>query len=36
VTGELRPRRLEFDLGSGGAPIHVTTQNGGVRLQRAQ
>jgi DUF4097 and DUF4098 domain-containing protein YvlB len=34
MSGELVPRRLDFDLGSGGAPIHVSTQNGGVRVRR--
>ncbi|MGA2144493.1 MAG: DUF4097 family beta strand repeat-containing protein [Bryobacteraceae bacterium] len=35
VDGNLRPRRLEFDLGSGGPLIHITTGNGGVKLKRA-
>jgi hypothetical protein len=30
-----RPRRLDFSLGSGGAPIHITTGNGGIRLKNA-
>jgi len=34
VHGNLRPRNLEFDLGSGGPLIHVSTRNGGVRLHR--
>jgi len=36
VQGEVRPRKLEFDLGSGGPLIHITTGNGGVRLKRAE
>jgi hypothetical protein len=31
-----RPRRLDFSLGSGGAPIHITTGNGSIRLKRAE
>jgi hypothetical protein len=31
-----RTRRLDFNLGSGGAPIHVTTGNGSIRLKRAE
>ena len=36
VSGEVVPRQMEFDLGSGGAPIHISTRNGGVRLRRTQ
>jgi DUF4097 and DUF4098 domain-containing protein YvlB len=32
--GERRPRNLDFNVGSGGALIHLTTTNGGVHLQR--
>lgn len=31
-----RPRRLDFNVGSGGPLIHVTTGNGGVRFKRAE
>lgn len=31
-----RPRRLDFSLGTGGAPIHITTGNGSIRLKRAE
>jgi len=31
-----RPRRLDFNLGSGGPLIHITTTNGHVRLKRAE
>jgi hypothetical protein len=34
--GNVRPKQLDFDLGSGGAPIHITTRNGQVRLQRTE
>ena len=34
-TGDLkRLRNLDFNLGSGGPLIHVSTTNGGVKLQR--
>ena len=36
VQGDLRSRRLEFPVGAGGPPIHVTTRNGGVRFLRAE
>ncbi len=36
VQGRLDPRRLELTLGGGGAPIRVTTNNGGARLGRAE
>jgi DUF4097 and DUF4098 domain-containing protein YvlB len=35
VTGELRPRRLETNIGAGGPLLHLTTHNGGVSLKRA-
>jgi hypothetical protein len=34
VTGRLRPRTLDTNLGNGGPLIHVTTVNGGVHLNR--
>jgi len=36
VQGEVRPRRLDFNLGSGGALIHIATTNGHVTLKRAE
>jgi len=36
MQGDLTPRRLDFALGSGGPLIHVTTENGGVRLKRTE
>jgi hypothetical protein len=36
LNGNAKPRRLEFDLGSGGPLIHIATRNGGVRLKRAE
>jgi DUF4097 and DUF4098 domain-containing protein YvlB len=34
LHGNLKPRNLDFNVGSGGPLIHVTTTNGGVRLKR--
>ena len=34
VTGELRSRRLDTNIGSGGPLIHLTTHNGQVLLKR--
>src|SRR5215472_7555599 len=31
-----RARRLEFNVGAGGPPIHITTGNGGIRLKRTE
>lgn len=36
LTGELKPHNLDFNLGSGGPLIHVSTGNGAVRLKRAE
>jgi hypothetical protein len=36
MNGDLTPRRLDFALGSGGPLIHVSTENGGVRLKRTE
>jgi DUF4097 and DUF4098 domain-containing protein YvlB len=36
VQGRLDPRRLELTLGRGGAPVRVTTSNGGARLARVE
>jgi hypothetical protein len=36
LEGNTRPRRLDFNLGSGGSLIHISTGNGGVRLKRAE
>jgi hypothetical protein len=35
VRGRVDPRRLELTLGAGGAPVRVTTNNGGARIGRA-
>ena len=35
VTGELKPQRLDTNIGSGGSLLHVTTHNGQVLLKRA-
>ena len=34
VQGRIRPQNLDFNLGSGGPLIHVSTTNGGVKLRR--
>jgi len=31
-----RVRQLDFNVGSGGPPIHITTGNGGIRLKRVE
>jgi hypothetical protein len=36
MAGNARPRRLDFDIGSSGPLIHVTTVNGQVKLTRAE
>ena len=34
AVGRSRPRNLDFNVGSGGPLIHVSTTNGGVKLRR--
>jgi DUF4097 and DUF4098 domain-containing protein YvlB len=34
VQGRVRPRNLDFNVGSGGPLIHVSTTNGGVKLRK--
>jgi len=34
VQGRLRPQNLDFNVGSGGPLIHVSTRNGGVKLRK--
>ena len=34
VQGRIRPQNLDFNVGSGGPLIHVSTTNGGVKLRR--
>jgi len=34
VTGRIRPQDLDFNVGSGGPLIHVSTTNGGVKLRK--
>ncbi len=36
VQGDVRPRRADFNVGSGGALIHVATINGHVSLKRVE
>jgi DUF4097 and DUF4098 domain-containing protein YvlB len=35
-NSEARSQRLDFNIGSGGPPIHITTGNGSIRLKRAE
>jgi hypothetical protein len=35
LTGNLKPRVVDFDLNSSGPLIHITTGNGSIRLKRA-
>lgn len=34
VSGDVRPRNLDFNVGGGGPLIHVSTENGGVRFRK--
>jgi hypothetical protein len=36
LSGDLHPQKLDFNLGSGGPLIHITTSNGAIRLKRAE
>jgi hypothetical protein len=36
MVGDLTPRRLDFNVGAGGALIHLATTNGGVRVKRTE
>jgi len=36
ASGDSRPRRMDFSIGAGGPPIHITTSNGSIRLKRAE
>jgi hypothetical protein len=36
LSGNLSPQNLDFNLGSGGPLIHITTSNGAIRLKRAE
>jgi hypothetical protein len=36
LEGNVRPRRLDSSIGSGGPLIHIATRNGGVTLKRAE
>ena len=31
-----RNRRWDFSVGGGGAPIHITTANGGIHIKRTE
>lgn len=34
--GNARSRKMDFTIGAGGPPIHITTGNGSIRLKRAE
>lgn len=34
--GEGRRRKMDFNIGAGGPPLHITTGNGGIRLKRTE
>ena len=34
VSGDVRGKSLEFNIGSGGAPIRIATRNGGVSIRK--
>jgi len=36
TAAEGRGRKMEFNIGAGGPPIHITTGNGGIRLKRTE
>ena len=36
MQGNIRSRKMDFSLGSGGPLIHVTTGNGGIKIKRAE
>jgi hypothetical protein len=36
MVGDMTPRQLDFNVGGGGALIHLATTNGGVRVKRTE
>ena len=36
TTADSRSRRMDFTIGAGGPPIHITTGNGSIRLKRSE
>lgn len=36
LSADARARKMDFNIGSGGPPIHITTGNGGIRLKKAE
>jgi len=36
MVGDMTPRQLDFNVGAGGALIHLATTNGGVRVKRTE
>ena len=35
LSADARARKMDFNIGAGGPPIHITTSNGGIRLKRS-
>jgi len=35
LSADARSRKMDFNIGAGGPPIHITTGNGGIHLKRA-
>ena len=35
ASGEKHPQNLDFNIGSGGPLIHISTGNGAIRLKHA-
>jgi DUF4097 and DUF4098 domain-containing protein YvlB len=36
LSGNLHPKNLDFNLGSGGPLVHITTNNGSIKLKRTE
>jgi hypothetical protein len=36
TSGNQRGRKMDFSIGAGGPPMHITTSNGGIRIKRAE
>ena len=36
LRGDIKPRNVDFNVGAGGPLIHISTENGGVKLQKTE
>ena len=36
LSADARARKMDFNIGAGGPPIHITTGNGGIRLKKME